>query len=203
MQSLWLQWVSSPPSAGCPFWLPGAHTSYFEDCSGSRDKKELLASPLEPHLLVSPFSPGESLHLPFFFTNWKLMNIHVVFLRSNETSFAYLFRCCLTAVHGLHQGSWKHVMSNTSVFYCYATFQCFGLEMATWILLHRDVHMHLHDFSTQIFLTEISMFSDGFFFAYPLQRELYLKQGRIQCSAVSHWFNLSVMRKVKSTCFPV
>lgn len=124
-----------------------------------------------------PIQPRGTSTTPLYFTNWKLLNIHMFSswgVRGNGTSFVYLFRCCLTVFCGLHHGSWKHVISNISIFHCYATFQRFGLEMASWILLHRDTYMHLHDFSTQIFLTEISMFADGFFSAYSLQRELYL-----------------------------
>lgn len=125
-----------------------------------------------------PIQPRGTSASSLYFTNWTLLNIHMFSswgVRSNETPFAYLFRCFLTVFHGLHQDGWKHVMSNISIFYCYATFQCFGLQMATWILLRRDIHMHLHDFSSQIFLTEISMFSDSDFSVYSLQRELYLK----------------------------
>lgn len=136
VQPLWLQWVSSPPSAGCPLWLPGAHTSYFEDGSGSRDKQELLASPLEPHLLVSPFSPGRPLHLPFI-SQIENCWMSICFLLGKYEAMGHLLFICLGATsvfHGLHQGSWKHVMSNINIFYCYATFQCFGLEIASWIL---------------------------------------------------------------------
>lgn len=117
-----------------------------------------------------PVQPRGTSAFSAYFPSWKLLNIHMFSswgARSNGTSFPYLFRCCLTVFHGLHQGSWKHVMSNISIFYCYATFQCFGLEMATWILLCRHTYMHLHDFSTQIFLTEISIIQMVAFLLIP------------------------------------
>lgn len=64
-------------------------------------------------------------------------------LSSNEPCFAYLLTCCLTVFHRLHQGSWEHVMSNISIFYCYATFYCFGLKKSWWILVCKDTYMRI------------------------------------------------------------
>lgn len=159
MSSPWLQWLSSPPSAGCP-WLasPGPHVLLWRRF---REQGQGWAAGFTPG--ASPACPpiqlrGTSASFPYF-TSCKLLNTHTFSsqgVSSNEPCFVYLLRCCLTVFHGLPHSSWEHGMSNISILYCYATFYCFGLEMAWWgdtymYILARFLHSSIFDWNCHVF----------------------------------------------------